>query len=239
MNRFSILVVEDDPALGFVIHDNLKQRGYEVSLGRDGEEGLTLFRGKEFQLCILDVMMPKKDGFTLAREIRTANQEIPILFLTAKSMNDDKLEGFRSGADDYITKPFSLEELFYRIEVFLKRRKPVGTLEQIIHLGQYQFDHSNFKLRNSGGEKTLTSREAAVLRLLFQHRNRVLKRDEILKAVWGDDDYFMGRSMDVFISKLRKYLKDDPSVQIVNYHGVGFKLEINGYSESSNLHTSA
>jgi DNA-binding response OmpR family regulator len=226
MNQFSILVVEDDPGLGFVIQDNLKQRGYQVSLGRDGEEGLAMFRENDFHLCILDVMMPKKDGFTLAREIRAQNRDIPILFLTAKSMNEDKLEGFRSGADDYITKPFSLEELLFRIEVFLKRRKPVEVLDKIISLGNYQFDHANFKLCRNGREKTLTSREAAVLQLLFQHRDRVLKRDEILKAVWGDDDYFMGRSMDVFISKLRKYLKDDPGVQIVNYHGVGFKLEL-------------
>lgn len=228
MNKLSILVVEDDPNLGFVIQDNLGLQGYDVSLGRDGEEGLKLYQEKKFNLCILDVMMPKKDGFSVARAIREQNRDIPILFLTAKAMTEDKLEGFRTGADDYITKPFSLEELFCRVEVFLKRGQAASEPEKIIMLGSFTFDYSNFRLTNRLSERTLTSREAEVLRLLFLNRNRVLKREEILKAVWGDDDYFLGRSMDVFISKLRKYLKDDPTVQIVNYHGVGFKLEING-----------
>lgn len=228
MNKLSILVVEDDPNLGFVIQDNLGLQGYDVSLGRDGEEGLKLYHEKKFNLCILDVMMPKKDGFSVARAIREQNRDIPILFLTAKAMTEDKLEGFRTGADDYITKPFSLEELFCRVEVFLKRGQAASEPEKIIMLGSFTFDYSNFRLTNQLSERTLTSREAEVLRLLFLNRNRVLKREEILKAVWGDDDYFLGRSMDVFISKLRKYLKDDPTVQIVNYHGVGFKLEING-----------
>lgn len=226
MSKPSILVVEDDPSLGFVIQDNLSTKGYAVTLGRDGEEGLKFFQEQKFQLCILDVMMPKKDGFSLARAIREHDRDVPILFLTAKTMTEDKLEGFNTGADDYITKPFSLEELFCRVEVFLKRAKAATAPEKTISLGIYLFDYANFKLKNHVGERTLTSREAEVLRLLFIHRDRVLKRDEILKAVWGNDDYFLGRSMDVFISKLRKYLKDDPSVQIVNYHGVGFKLEI-------------
>lgn len=226
MSKPTILVVEDDPNLGFVIQDNLSMQGYAVTLGRDGEEGLKLFQEQKFQLCILDVMMPKKDGFSLARAIREHDRDVPILFLTAKAMTEDKLEGFRTGADDYITKPFSLEELFCRVEVFLKRAKSAADEDKTIALGTYQFDYANFKLKNYEHERTLTSREAEVLRLLFIHRDRVLKRDEILKSVWGDDDYFLGRSMDVFISKLRKYLKDDPSVQIVNYHGVGFKLEI-------------
>lgn len=226
MNKPSILVVEDDPNLGFVIQDNLGLQGYDVSLGRDGEEGLKLFSEKKFHLCILDVMMPKQDGFSVARAIREQNRDIPILFLTAKAMTEDKLEGFRTGADDYVTKPFSLEELFCRIEVFLKRGQSAQEPGKIIKLGNFNFDYSNFRLTNHQRERTLTSREAEVLRLLFLNRDRVLKREEILKAVWGDDDYFLGRSMDVFISKLRKYLKDDPAVQIVNYHGVGFKLEI-------------
>lgn len=226
ISKPSILVVEDDPGLGFVIQDNLALKGYDVSVGKDGEEGLKLFNEKKFQLCILDVMMPRKDGFSLARSIREHNPDVPILFLTAKTMVEDKLEGFRSGADDYITKPFSLEELICRIEVFLKRSKSDAVPLKIIQLGEYKFDYANFKLTNHASEKILTSREAEVLRLLFIHRDRVLKREEILKAVWGDDDYFMGRSMDVFISKLRKYLKADSNVQIVNYHGVGFKLEL-------------
>ena len=226
MSKPRILVVEDDQNLGFVIKDNLLIKGYDVSLARDGDEGLVLFQEMPYQLCILDVMMPKKDGFSLARAIREKNKDIPILFLTAKSMTEDKLEGFHTGADDYITKPFSLEELYCRVKVFLKRGKSSQSVEDVITLGSYKFDSVNFKLTNHQSKRNLTSREAEILRLLFIHRDRVLKREEILNTVWGDDDYFHGRSMDVFISKLRKYLKDDPTVQIVNYHSVGFKLEL-------------
>jgi DNA-binding response OmpR family regulator len=222
-----ILLVEDDPNLGFVIKDNLVIKGYDVTLCRDGEEGEEAFHNSNFNLCIFDVMLPKKDGFSLARSIRERNKSVPILFLTAKSMTEDKLEGFQTGADDYITKPFSLEELFYRMEVFLKRANVQSNPgEKVFSLGHFEFDFSNLVLKNSKTEKLLTQKEAEVLKLLYQNRERVLKREEILKQVWGDDDYFMGRSMDVFISKLRKYLKEDASIQIVNYHGVGFKLEI-------------
>jgi DNA-binding response OmpR family regulator len=222
-----ILLVEDDPSLGFVIKDNLLIKGYDVTLCKDGEEGEDAFYKANFNLCIFDVMLPKKDGFSLARSIRGKNKSVPILFLTAKSMTEDKLEGFQTGADDYITKPFSLEELFYRIEVFMKRSSvQLNQNEKVFSLGHYEFDFSNLVLKNSKTEKLLTQKEAEVLKLLYQNRERVLKREEILKHVWGDDDYFMGRSMDVFISKLRKYLKEDASIQIVNYHGVGFKLEI-------------
>jgi DNA-binding response OmpR family regulator len=227
MKKFSILLVEDDPNLGYVIYDNLIRNGYEVTRCADGEEAWQQFQAGTFHLCILDIMLPKKDGFTLAREIRNRNAHVPLLFLSAKAMVDDKLEGFATGADDYITKPFSLEELLCRIEVFLKRAHGLGdSTPSLFTLGQLTFDYQNFTLRNHRGKKTLTSREAEVLRMLYLNRDRVLKREEILKHVWGDDDYFLGRSMDVFISKLRKYLKDDPAVQIVNYHGVGFKLEI-------------
>jgi DNA-binding response OmpR family regulator len=221
-----ILLVEDDPSLGFVIKDNLTMKGYEVTLCKDGQEGERAFFDNGYNLCIFDVMLPKKDGFSLARSVRKKNADVPILFLTAKSMIEDKLEGFGTGADDYITKPFSLEELLCRIEVFLRRAPLISHIEQkIVFLGKYEFDFSNLTLKTRSAEKTLTQKEAEVLKLLYQNRERVLKREEILKQVWGDDDYFMGRSMDVFISKLRKYLKEDPSVQIVNYHGVGFKLE--------------
>ena len=221
-----ILLVEDDPSLGFVIKDNLTLKGYDVTLCKDGEEGERSFLENSYNLCIFDVMLPKKDGFSLARSVRKKSATVPILFLTAKSMIEDKLEGFGTGADDYITKPFSLEELLCRIEVFLRRAPLISHIEQkIVFLGQYEFDFSNLTLKTRSAEKTLTQKEAEVLKLLYQNRERVLKREEILKQVWGDDDYFMGRSMDVFISKLRKYLKEDPSVQIVNYHGVGFKLE--------------
>lgn len=221
-----ILLVEDDPSLGFVIKDTLSQNNFDVVLCVDGEQGTKTFTEHAFQLCILDVMLPKKDGFSLARTIRSTNKEVPILFLTAKSMTEDKLEGFKTGADDYITKPFSLEELLCRIEVFLRRGNINPSIEdKVFSIGQFKFDYRNLTLKNSSQEKVLTQKEAEVLRLLHIHRGRVLKREEILTQVWGDDDYFMGRSMDVFISKLRKYLKEDPAIQIVNYHGVGFKLE--------------
>jgi DNA-binding response OmpR family regulator len=221
-----ILLVEDDPSLGFVIHDNLTLKGYEVTLCTDGDEGEEAFLKGTFDLCLLDVMLPKKDGFSLATSIREKNKEIPILFLTAKTMVEDKLKGFQTGADDYITKPFSLEELFYRMEVFLRRTRDIYRTDTVFKVGQFQFDPFSFTLRHNDQEKTLTQKEAEVLKLLYTNRDRVLKREEILTHVWGNDDYFMGRSMDVFISKLRKYLKTDPDIQIVNYHGVGFRLEI-------------
>lgn len=220
-----ILLAEDDPNLGFVIKDNLEVRGYQVTLCTNGEDALTGFHEGTFNICILDVMMPRKDGFTLSQEIRKKDKDIPILFVTAKSMLEDKVAGFQSGGDDYIVKPFSMEELALRIEVFL-RRSQTSVKEQSFMLGEYQFDSSNFILQHKGDEKTLTQKEAEVLKLLCSNRDRVLKREEILKSVWGNDDYFLGRSMDVFISKLRKYLKEDPRVQIVNYHGVGFRLEV-------------
>lgn len=222
-----ILLVEDDPTLGYVIKDGLSHKGYDVTLCKDGEQGQSLFEQQLFDLCIFDVMMPKKDGFTLAKSIRDKNTQVPILFVTAKTMLDDKMEGFRAGGDDYILKPFSMEELVMRIEVFLRRSKsnghePNGSFE----LGSFNFDAKNFKLNHRSGEKVLTPKEAEVLKLLCLHKDRVLRREEILTTVWGDDDYFMGRSLDVFISKLRKYLKEDSTVEIVNYHGVGFKLEV-------------
>lgn len=221
-----ILLVEDDPNLGFVIKDNLEMKGYQVTLCNDGESGENTFLQSAFDLCILDVMMPRKDGFTVARNIRKKNQQVPILFVTAKSMLEDKVEGFSAGGDDYITKPFSVEELQMRIEVFLRRSNGRESVETVFELGQFVFDSSNLTLTKGSDTRTLTQKESDVLGLLCKNRDRVLKREEILKAVWGDDDYFLGRSMDVFISKLRKYLKDDPTVQIVNYHGIGFRLEI-------------
>jgi DNA-binding response OmpR family regulator len=220
-----VLIVEDDPSLGFVVKDNLSAKGYLVTLCRDGEEGIKTFHQGSFDLCILDVMMPKKDGFSVARSIREKNSDVPILFLTAKSMVADKVEGFRAGGDDYIVKPFSMEELCLRMEVFLRRSVGSGESSSFV-LGECTFDYKNLTLRHPNQDKTLTQKEADVLRLLCLHRDRVLKREEKLKAVWGDDDYFMGRSLDVFLSKLRKYLLADPRVEIINYHGVGFKLEI-------------
>lgn len=222
-----VLLVEDDPNLGFVIKDNLTLKGFDVSLCENGVDGFKAFQDKLYDICILDVMMPKQDGFSLAKAIREKNKQVPILFVTAKSMLEDKIAGFESGGDDYIVKPFSMEELLLRIGVFLRRSKPMNGQEETFNIGRFAFHFTNLSLTNSSETKILTHKEAEVLRLLCENMNRVLKREEILKAVWGDDDYFLGRSMDVFISKLRKYLKEDPNVQIVNYHGVGFRLEVN------------
>jgi DNA-binding response OmpR family regulator len=221
-----ILLVEDDPSLGFVIKDNLIHKGYAVTLCVNGEEGDRVFHQQPFDLCIFDVMMPKKDGFSLAQSIREKNKNVPILFITAKSMLEDKIVGFQSGGDDYIVKPFSMEELYLRMEVFLRRSNGTKSIESTFLLGGFVFDCHNLTLQHISGNKTLTQKEAEVLKLLCLHKDRVLKREEILTSVWGDDDYFMGRSLDVFISKLRKYLKEDPKVEIVNYHGVGFRLEV-------------
>jgi DNA-binding response OmpR family regulator len=221
-----ILLVEDDPSLGFVIKDNLVHKGYAVTLCVNGEEGERMFHQQPFDLCIFDVMMPKKDGFSLAQSIREKNKQVPILFITAKSMLEDKVIGFQSGGDDYLVKPFSMEELCLRIEVFLRRSNGTKTMEATFSLGEFTFDCHTLCLQHATGNKTLTQKEAEVLKLLCNNKERVLKREEILTSVWGDDDYFMGRSLDVFISKLRKYLKEDPKVEIVNYHGVGFRLEV-------------
>jgi DNA-binding response OmpR family regulator len=227
MNNTTILLVEDDPSLGFAISDNLNAKEYDVTWCRDGEKGLIMFNQKAYDLCILDIMLPKKDGLTLAKEIRLNNASVPILFLTAKSMLEDKLEGFRVGADDFICKPFNLEELLYRMEVFLRRRNSTSTPkgENVIKVGAFEFEYTKHLLKHESGIRKLTSKEAILLLLLYSNRDRILKREEMLTAIWGDDDYFIGRSMDVFISKLRKYLKADPAVQVVNYHGIGFRLE--------------
>jgi len=228
-SKANILLVEDDKNLGFVIKDNLEVNGYKITHFENGKDGLKGFRAQKFDLCILDVMLPEMDGFTMAENIRAENKQVPILFLTAKSMKEDKIEGFKVGGDDYITKPFSIEELILRIQVFLKRTKSATVDLNFdngkFKLGKYNFDHQNLKLICSNQEKTLTQKEADILKLFCSRKDTVLKREEILLNVWGDDDYFIGRSLDVFISKLRKYLAEDPSVQIINYHGVGFKLE--------------
>ncbi len=220
-----ILLAEDDPSLGFVIKDGLLMKGYEVALCSDGDQAQMMFEHHSFDMCILDVMLPRKDGFTLAEFIRTTNKEIPILFITAKSMLEDKIGGFKAGGDDYLVKPFQMEELFLRMDVFFRRSaRPVGG-EEILELGTYRFDPRNLTLLHPKGETVLTQKEADVLDLLWRNTDRILKREEILKKVWGDDDYFLGRSLDVFISKLRKYLREDSALEIVNYHGVGFRLE--------------
>ena len=226
--KIKVLLTEDDLNLGLVISDQLKSDGYSVALCCDGVEALQRFNEEEFHLCVFDVMMPKKDGFTLAKDIRKLNSEIPILFLTAKSMTEDKVIGFNSGGDDYLTKPFSVEELQLRIKALLKRVniKTEAPDEKLIQMGKYLFDVENYTLKCNDELKTLTKKEAHILKVLYKFKNQVVPREVILNAVWGQDDYFIGRSFDVFITKLRKYLKEEPNIKISNIHGVGFKFEI-------------
>ena len=226
--KISILLAEDDINLGFVIADQLRAEGYHVSLTTDGVEALKRFNEQPYHLCIFDVMMPKKDGFTLARDIRQINSDVPILFLTAKSMTEDKIEGFNAGGDDYLTKPFSVEELNLRIKSLLKRvniRTEIPE-EKVFNVSTFIFDRENLTLTFNGNVQSLTKKEAQILKILYKFKNQVLPREVILNTVWGQDDYFVGRSLDVFITKLRKYLKEDDRIQILNIHGVGFKLEI-------------
>ena len=219
-----LLYVEDDLNLGYVTQDNLQLKGYEVKHCTNGLEAKAELEQTVFDLCILDVMLPKLDGFSLAEEIRKSNKHVPIIFLTAKSLKEDKLKGLKLGGDDYITKPFSIEELILKIEVFLKRSKVVSpqTLPDVFSVGLFHFDFNQLCLSLKNEEKILTQKEAELLRYLALNPNTVLKREEILKNIWGDDDYFNGRSMDVFISRLRAYLKADASIEIKNVHGVGF-----------------
>ncbi|PHR46364.1 MAG: DNA-binding response regulator [Fluviicola sp.] len=223
-----ILLVEDDTSLGFIISDQLKANGYEVTLCSDGLEGFKRYNEDTYHMCILDVMMPKKDGFTLAKDIRKMDKDVPILFLTAKSMTEDKVEGFNAGGDDYLTKPFSTDELAVRVKALL-RRVNIGDEEESSgeeQIGTYVFDKTNFILRTEGFEKKLTKKEAQILKMLCKFKNQVLPREIVLNGVWGQDDYFVGRSLDVFITKLRKYLSEDEHVEIENVHGIGFKLVV-------------
>jgi len=226
-NKANILLVEDDQNLGFVVQDALKRKGYTVHLCRDGKEGLKYFNEHAYDICVLDVMLPHKDGFSLAEDIRLTDQKIPIVFLTAKSQTEDRIAGFKAGGDDYLTKPFSHEELLLRIEAILRRtqgKEENPRSKDIFGIASYSFDYRNLELKHPDESRKLTKKEADVLRLLCMHRDQVLPRELVLNMVWGDDTYFLGRSLDVFISRLRKYLKSDPKVQIVNVHGVGFKL---------------
>lgn len=226
--KTKILLVEDDASLGFIISDQLKSDGYNVTLCTDGAEGFQRFNEDSFHMCILDVMMPKKDGFSLAQDIRKINANIPILFLSAKSNDEDKVAGFKSGGDDYLTKPFNTEELKLRVAAMLRRVniQPEAKDEKVYQIGDYNFDTINFNLKHPNFEKSLTKKEAQILKILCKFMNQVVAREIVLNGVWGQDDYFVGRSLDVFITKLRKYLKEDSRIQIVNVHGIGFKLEV-------------
>ncbi|SFF00314.1 response regulator transcription factor [Sunxiuqinia elliptica] len=222
-----ILLVEDDKTLNFIIRDNLEEAGYEVQAAEDGVQAFDTFSKHAFDLCLLDVMLPKLDGFSLAKKIREKNQSIPILFLTAKAMTEDKINGFTIGGDDYITKPFSMEELLLRIKVFLKRSHTDAIESEELNrckIGQFDFLFDNLTLQNGDEKRTLTYKEAELLKYFCENSNSVLSRSDILKNVWGSDDYYLGRSLDVFISRLRKYLKSDPSIKIINLHGIGFRF---------------
>jgi len=229
-NHIRVLLAEDDRNLGNILKNYLDAKGYATTLCINGQEAMETFTRKEFDFCIFDIMMPVKDGFTLAREIRSVNRKIPILFLTAKTLQDDKLKGFEIGADDYITKPFSMEELMLRMQAILRRTDETGKVsagENLFQIGQYTFDFNRQVLTIKGHEQKLTSKEAGLLKLLCVHGNDVLDRSTALNQIWNDDSYFNARSMDVYIVKLRKYLKNDPKVELINVHGVGFKLVMN------------
>jgi len=225
MNKDRLLIVEDDHNLGQILTEYLEIKGYSTTLARDGEEGLQKYHQHTFDLCILDVMMPKKDGFTLAKEIRLVNKQIPIIFLTAKSLKEDTIHGFKIGADDYVTKPFSMEELLLRISAVLRRTGGINSKTQNTYeFGEFKFHYHQQILQLGSEEQKLTSKESELLRLLCQNINQTLDRSAALKYIWKDDSYFNARSMDVYIAKLRKHLKGDENIKILTIHGEGFKL---------------
>ena len=225
--KIKILLCEDDPNLGSLLTEYLNAKDFETTLAIDGVEGIKQFKREHFDFVILDVMMPNKDGFTVASEIREIDRHVPVLFLTAKSMKEDTLAGFKAGADDYMTKPFSMEELMVRINAILRRSAALpedGEEVTEYEVGQYTFDYNKQRLFRGEEEAKLTTKENELLFLLCKHRNGLLERNYALNAIWGDDNYFNGRSMDVYIAKLRKHLKADEAVEIINVHGKGFKL---------------
>jgi DNA-binding response OmpR family regulator len=228
MNRTKILLVEDDNSLGFLLVDFLESNGFDVKLCRDGELGLTAYKQEKFDFCIFDVMLPGIDGFSLAQRVRADNKQIPIIFLTARSMKQDKIKGFDLGVDDYITKPFDEDELLCRVNAIINRYNihPENEIaKDIFQIGNYSFDYKNQHLSFGEQSRRLTKKETEVLRHLCLSPGEIVKRDDILFAIWGDNDYFIGRSLDVFIAKLRKYLSDDEKVQINNIPKVGYILE--------------
>ncbi len=228
MDSNKLLIVEDDPNLGQVLSEYLTMKGYTTHLAQNGEEGMEVFRSEHFNMIILDIMMPKKDGFTLAREIRILNKDVPMIFLTAKSMKEDTIKGLKLGADDYITKPFSMEELLLRIKAILKRTTAndavLNSHESVFRFGNCQFNSESQSLLINDKATKLTTKESQLLKLLCINFNKTLSRTMALKAIWGDDSYFNARSMDVYITKLRKHLKDDDNIRILTMHGEGFKL---------------
>ncbi len=228
--EFKILLVEDDDALRFIVKDNLEQHHYKVDTAEDGEKAIELFKQNEFDLIILDVMLPKVDGFQVAKTIRAKNEQIPIIFLTARSMTEDKITGLTLGGDDYIPKPFSMEELLLKIRIFLKRSQSAivtNTHSKMINIGKFQFYPDDLILKTENNSRNLTLKESELIRFFATNQNKVLSRNEILEKIWGNDDYFLGRSLDVFISRLRKYFEADPNIKITNLHGIGFRFSVN------------
>ncbi|SFA70971.1 DNA-binding response regulator, OmpR family, contains REC and winged-helix (wHTH) domain [Flavobacterium swingsii] len=227
MANFKILYTEDDETLAFLTKDNLEQNDYTITHCNDGQIALETFKNNTFDICILDIMMPKIDGFELATAIRKSNSDIPIIFLSAKTLKEDRIKGLKLGADDYLVKPFSIEELLLKIEIFLKRSQKNNFEEKSFYtVGKYQFDSKNYVIFNENEKIKLTERESELLKLFLDNKNVVLKREEILKSLWGDDDYFMGRSLDVFISRLRKILVNENGISIENLHGIGFRFSV-------------
>ncbi len=228
MENNRILLVEDDPNFGTVLKDYLSLNDYKVTLAKDGLEGLIMFKNDDFDLCILDVMMPRKDGFSLAKDIRATNSEVPIIFLTARTMKEDVLKGYQSGADDYLNKPFDSEVLLYKIKAILQRQESEQNIEEDtfeFKIGKFEFNSKLRHLSYDGGEiQKLSPKESKLLKLLATHKNDLMPRELALTKIWRDDNYFTSRSMDVYIAKLRKYLKPDPNVEILNIHGEGFRL---------------
>ena len=223
MEKSKILYAEDDKTIAFLLQDGLEPY-YVIEHYGDGKSALEAFNCKKFDICLLDIMMPEMNGFDLAKKIRQQNSEIPIIFISAKALKEDRIKGLKIGADDYLVKPFSIEELILKIEVFLKRSKKTQPLSPKYKVAKYDFDPQNYTLQNSGNIITLTQRESELLLYFIRHKNTVLKRQDILKAIWGDDDYFMGRSLDVFISRLRKVFADEENIAIENLHGIGFRF---------------
>lgn len=228
-----ILLIEDDPNLGLVLQENLELQGFAVTLCDNGEDGRHAYLQGAFDLCLIDVMLPKLDGFSLAEEIRKIDRDTPIIFLTAKSLKEDRIQGFKLGGDDYVVKPFSMEELTLRIQAVLKRSRKsssrVGHDARLFKIGRYQFDAERRILGLNGNERKLTHKETELLKLLCLHQNALLEREVALKLIWGDDTFFNARSMDVFISKLRKYLNRDAGIEIVNVHGRGYKMIVGAF----------
>jgi DNA-binding response OmpR family regulator len=220
-----ILFVEDDMHLGELLKENLTNKGFHVVWCNDGSKGYETFKKEQFHLCILDIMMPLRDGFSLSKEIRATDKDIPIIFLTARSMAEDKLKGFELGCDDFITKPFNAQELYMRINAILRRTQySASNNAEANTLGKFVFDYTKMTLRSGSKTNKLSSKEADLIHILLSNKNKIVQRNEILQRVWGNDDYFSAKSMDVYISKIRKLLKDDPAIEILNAYGIGFKL---------------